>query len=326
MRDSRRSILRGAKGLGRGADPEAAPVALGAGVTGDAATGGGIPGGGEADPTGRSDSDLSQHDLTPPVRSQHDTAEDPTEPVGSDGPTGPGGALAVPDDLVHLGFLDHYRLLEDARRRAVGRAEEQLKSLPALLETQDIAMTVGGGARPEDGDGGERDPGRSSDGPGGVAAEPGRRPPAQPRRTSRAGPSRSGAPRREPSTPAGPARPRRRTGPARSAAQVDSQPAPGPTPDRARRRPLVQNPRAQLRRGERQPMRRDRREEIVERLRSGPASANELAEEFGISREGVLRWLRLLERDGRIAATAAARTSRTNRWVIAGAAGTPARE
>jgi predicted ArsR family transcriptional regulator len=73
-------------------------------------------------------------------------------------------------------------------------------------------------------------------------------------------------------------------------------------------------------------MRRDRREEIVERLRSGPASANELAEEFGISREGVLRWLRLLERDGRIAATAAARTSRTNRWVIAGAAGTPTRE
>jgi predicted ArsR family transcriptional regulator len=63
-------------------------------------------------------------------------------------------------------------------------------------------------------------------------------------------------------------------------------------------------------------MRRDRRDEILERLGGGPASAQELAELFGISREGVLRWLRLLEADGKIRSTAAARTSRTNRWVL----------
>jgi|GEM_PF-4449122 predicted ArsR family transcriptional regulator len=73
-------------------------------------------------------------------------------------------------------------------------------------------------------------------------------------------------------------------------------------------------------------MRRDRREEIVERLRRGPASANELAGEFGISREGVLRWLRLLESDGQITATATARTSRTNRWAIAAVEGTSVRD
>jgi predicted transcriptional regulator len=67
---------------------------------------------------------------------------------------------------------------------------------------------------------------------------------------------------------------------------------------------------------ERLPLRRDRREEILEQLRQGPASAQELAELFGISREGVLRWLRLLEADGTIHSTAAARTSRTNRWVL----------
>jgi predicted ArsR family transcriptional regulator len=64
------------------------------------------------------------------------------------------------------------------------------------------------------------------------------------------------------------------------------------------------------------PRRRDRREEILERLRWGPASAQELAEDFSISREGVLRWLRMLETDGKIRATAASRTSRTNRWVL----------
>lgn len=80
--------------------------------------------------------------------------------------------------------------------------------------------------------------------------------------------------------------------------------------------------RARARRGAparegRLPLRRDRREEIVEQLRSGPASAQELAELFEISREGVLRWLRMLEADGRIESTAMARTSRNNRWVLA---------
>ncbi len=112
--------------------------------------------------------------------------------------------------------------------------------------------------------------------------------------------------------------------PARSKAppRVRAQPpARGPRPARV----PAQSSRAQLRRGERLPMRRDRREEILERLRGGPASAHELAEEFKISREGVLRWLRMLESDGRIVATAAARTSRTNRWVIAGSEGPAAR-
>jgi len=72
---------------------------------------------------------------------------------------------------------------------------------------------------------------------------------------------------------------------------------------------------------ERLPKRRDRREEIVARLREGPASANELAEFFEITREGVLRWLRLLEEDGVIRSTAVARTSRTNKWVLVGGPG-----
>ncbi|MDA8291348.1 MAG: helix-turn-helix domain-containing protein [Actinomycetota bacterium] len=68
---------------------------------------------------------------------------------------------------------------------------------------------------------------------------------------------------------------------------------------------------------DRLPLRRDRRGEIVEQLRQGPASAQELADRFGISREGVLRWLRMLEADGAIESTAEARTSRNNRWVLA---------
>ncbi len=108
----------------------------------------------------------------------------------------------------------------------------------------------------------------------------------------------------------------------RASARARAQPpARGPQPARV----PAQSSRAQLRRGERLPMRRDRREEILERLRAGPASAHELAEEFEISREGVLRWLRMLESDGRSVATAAARTSRTNRWVIAGSEGPAAR-
>ena len=102
-----------------------------------------------------------------------------------------------------------------------------------------------------------------------------------------------------------------------ASAEAVPRPAGAPGGGGAWRRARSTSPRAQLRRGERLPMRRDRRGEILERLGQGPASAHELAESFGISREAVLRWLRLLEADGKVKATAAARTSRENRWVLA---------
>lgn len=60
--------------------------------------------------------------------------------------------------------------------------------------------------------------------------------------------------------------------------------------------------------------RRDRRGEIREALANGSRSSTELADELGITREGVLRWLRQMEATGEVAPTASQRRSSTNRW------------
>ena len=96
-------------------------------------------------------------------------------------------------------------------------------------------------------------------------------------------------------------------------AAPEAEPETVAAPEAVRRR----TPRAAPTRDKRLPLRRDRRDEIVDQLQAGPASAQDLADRFGISREGVLRWLRMLEADGVIASTASSRTSRNNRWVLA---------
>ncbi|HMQ28397.1 MAG TPA: helix-turn-helix domain-containing protein, partial [Acidimicrobiales bacterium] len=60
--------------------------------------------------------------------------------------------------------------------------------------------------------------------------------------------------------------------------------------------------------------RRDRRGEIREALANGSRSSTELADELGITREGVLRWLRQMEATGEVAPTASQRRSSNNRW------------
>lgn len=109
----------------------------------------------------------------------------------------------------------------------------------------------------------------------------------------------------------------RRDAAARAASVREAAP-PGPRPRRAapRARAEKRSPAPAPPSPPRLPQRRDRRDEIVAQLREGPASAQDLAERFGISREGVLRWLRMLEADGTICSTAEARTSRNNRWVL----------
>ncbi len=62
--------------------------------------------------------------------------------------------------------------------------------------------------------------------------------------------------------------------------------------------------------------RRDRREEIRALLANGPRSAQEMAAELMLTSQGVLRWLRRMEADGEVTATASSRTSRLNRWQL----------
>jgi ATP-dependent DNA helicase RecG len=59
-----------------------------------------------------------------------------------------------------------------------------------------------------------------------------------------------------------------------------------------------------------------RREQITALLRDGPRSASELSSEMGITREGVLRWLRSMEAEGRVRPTEVNRKSRRNRWML----------
>ena len=63
--------------------------------------------------------------------------------------------------------------------------------------------------------------------------------------------------------------------------------------------------------------RRDRRHEIIELLALGPKSSRELAEELGMTPQGILRWLRRMEASGEVWPTEAARRSPMNRWQLA---------
>lgn len=60
--------------------------------------------------------------------------------------------------------------------------------------------------------------------------------------------------------------------------------------------------------------RRDRRTEIIDLLGNGPRSSQELADTLGFTKEGVLQWLRRMERDGTVRSTGSSRKSRYNRW------------
>ena len=62
--------------------------------------------------------------------------------------------------------------------------------------------------------------------------------------------------------------------------------------------------------------RRDRRPELRRLLSEGPRSSNDLAASLGMTKEGVLRWLRKMEAEGEVAPTASSRQSRTNRWCL----------
>jgi ATP-dependent DNA helicase RecG len=62
--------------------------------------------------------------------------------------------------------------------------------------------------------------------------------------------------------------------------------------------------------------RRDRRDEIRAILQTGPLSAKSLAEEIGITKEGVLRWLRKMEKTGEVRPTSEKRKSRFNQWEL----------
>ncbi len=64
--------------------------------------------------------------------------------------------------------------------------------------------------------------------------------------------------------------------------------------------------------------RRDRRPELRRLMSEGPRTSIDLAENIGITREGVLRWLRRMEEDGEVARTATSRGHRSNRWSLTG--------
>ena len=60
--------------------------------------------------------------------------------------------------------------------------------------------------------------------------------------------------------------------------------------------------------------RRDRRDEIRELLRRGPRRSRELADALGMTPQGILRWLRMMEATGEVRPTESARRSPMNRW------------
>lgn len=62
--------------------------------------------------------------------------------------------------------------------------------------------------------------------------------------------------------------------------------------------------------------RRDRRTEIDQLLASGPKTTSAIAHALGLSREGVLKWLRRMEADGTVQPTDANRTSPQNQWQL----------
>lgn len=62
------------------------------------------------------------------------------------------------------------------------------------------------------------------------------------------------------------------------------------------------------------PARRDRRAEIRAALSDGPQTTRHIAEELGISREGVRQWLRRMEANGEIEPTCEKRRDRKNAW------------
>ena len=62
--------------------------------------------------------------------------------------------------------------------------------------------------------------------------------------------------------------------------------------------------------------RRDRRYEIRELLARGPRPSRELAKELGMTPQGILRWLRMMEAAGEVRPTEAARRSPMNRWQL----------
>ena len=62
--------------------------------------------------------------------------------------------------------------------------------------------------------------------------------------------------------------------------------------------------------------RRDRRDEIRELLGRGPRPSRDLAHELGMTPQGVLRWLRIMEATGEVRPTESARRSPMNRWQL----------
>jgi ATP-dependent DNA helicase RecG len=62
------------------------------------------------------------------------------------------------------------------------------------------------------------------------------------------------------------------------------------------------------------PSRRDRGQEILDLLESGPKSSRHLADVLGLTKEGVLQWLRRLEESGLVEPTSVKRRSRLNMW------------
>ncbi|HZJ28147.1 MAG TPA: ATP-binding protein [Acidimicrobiia bacterium] len=60
--------------------------------------------------------------------------------------------------------------------------------------------------------------------------------------------------------------------------------------------------------------RRDRRPDLLRLLVGGPRSSRELAASLGMTKEGVLKWLRRMEADGEVTTTGSRRKSRANKW------------
>ncbi len=64
------------------------------------------------------------------------------------------------------------------------------------------------------------------------------------------------------------------------------------------------------------PQRQDRRPAIREMLAAEPRSASDLAARLGLSKQGVLNWLRRMESEGEVSTTSPSRKSRHNKWRI----------